>query len=156
MVDQLLRQLGDLALGSVPTMIIFVLLVIAYRFMLYGPLMRILAERRERTIGAVEKAHAAIAAADAKSQEYEAKLRAARAEIFHRREQRLQQWNTQRDNALATAREAAQERVIAARHGIEAEAEAARQQVEASVAQLAERIVRAVLPTELASAEGVR
>ena len=156
MVDQLLRQLGDLALGSVPTMILFVLLVIAYRFVLYGPLMRTLAERRERTIGAVEKAHAAIAAADARSQEYEAKLRAARAEIFHRRELRLQQWNTQRDNALATARQAAQERVVAARHGIEKEAEAARHQVEASVAQLAERIVQAVLPSELAGAEGIR
>jgi len=47
MVDQLSRQLGDLALGSVPTMILFVLLVIAYRFVLYGPLMRTLAERRD-------------------------------------------------------------------------------------------------------------
>jgi F-type H+-transporting ATPase subunit b len=156
MVDELLRQLGDLALGSVPTIIIFVLLVIAYRFVLYGPLMRTLAERRERTIGAVEKAHAAIAAADAKSQEYEARLRAARAEIFHRRELRLQQWSAQRDSALAAARQAAQERVSAARQAIEAEAAAARRQVEASAGQLAEQIMRAVLPSELASAEGVR
>lgn len=156
MVDQLLRQLGDLALGSVPTIIIFVLLVIAYRFVLYGPLMRTLAERRERTIGAVEKAHAAIAAADAKSQEYEAKLRAARAEIFHRRELQLQKWSAQRDSALATARQAAQERVSVARQGIEAEAADARHQIEASAAQLAEQIMKAVLPPELASAEGVR
>lgn len=156
MVDQLLRQLGDLALGSVPTIIIFSLLVIAYRFVLYGPLMRTLDERRERTTGAVEKAHAAVAAADAKSQEYEARLRAARAEIFHRREQRLQQWNAQRDSALATARQAAQERVSAARAAIEGEAAAARHQVETSAGQLAEQIMRAVLPAELAGAEGVR
>ena len=156
MVDQLLRQLGDLALGSVPTIIIFTLLVIAYRFLLYGPLMRTLAERRERTIGAVEKAHAAIAAADAKSQEYEARLRAARAEIFHRREQQLQKWSAQRDNALATARQAAHERVSLARQAVEAEAAAARHQIEASAAQLAEQIMKAVLPPELASAEGVR
>jgi F-type H+-transporting ATPase subunit b len=156
MVDQLLRQLGDLALGSVPTIILFVLLVIAYRFLLYGPLMRTLAERRERTLGAVEKAHAAIAAADAKSQEYEAKLRAARAEIFHRRELQLQKWSTERDSALATARQAAHERVSVARQGIEAEAAGAREQIEASAAQLAEQIMKAVLPSELASAEGVR
>src|ERR1700757_5107017 len=102
MIDELLSQLGDLVLGSIPTIIIFVFLVIAYRILLYRPLMRTLDERRERTLGAVEKAKAVIAAADAKSQEYEAKLRAARAEIFHRRELRLQQWNAQRDDALAS------------------------------------------------------
>jgi len=155
MVDQLLRQIGDLALGSVPTIIIFVFLLIAYRFVLYGPLMRTLAERRERTIGAVEKAHAAIAAADAKTQEYEAKLRAARAEIFHRRELQLQQWNTQRDAAVAAARQAAHERIASARQAIEAEVAEARQHVEASVGVLADQIMRAVLPSELASAEGV-
>jgi len=156
MIDELLRQLSDLVLGSVPTMILFVLLVLAYRFVLYGPLMRTLAERRERTLGAVEKAHAAIAAADAKSQEYEAKLRAARAEIFHRREQRLQQWTAQRETALASAREAARERVATARTAIEVEADAARRQIEASVDQLARQILRVVLSPDVINAEGVR
>jgi len=156
MVDELLRQLGDLALGSIPTIIIFVFLVIAYRFLLYKPLMLTLAERRERTLGAVEKAKAAIAAADAKSQEYEAKLRAARAEIFHRREQRLQQWNAQRDSAIAAARHAAQERIVAARAAVEADAAEARHHIEASVDQLAGQIIRAVLPGELAGAEAAR
>src|SRR5271170_7360939 len=156
MIDELLRQLGDLVLGSVPTMILFVFLVLAYRFVLYRPLMRTLAERRERTLGALEKAHAAIAAADAKSQEYEAKLRAARAEIFHRREERVKQWNAQRESALASAREAARERVATARASIEGEADAARRQIEASVDQLAWQILRVVLPTDVTNAEGVR
>lgn len=153
MVDELLRQLGDLFLGSVPTIIIFLILVLSYRFVLYGPLMRVLAKRREMTAGAIEKAHAAIAAADAKSQEYEAKLRAARAEIFRSREQRMQQWNAEREKALGSARLAAQERVATARKAIEAEAAAARKQVEASVDQLAGQILQAILP---AHAEGVR
>jgi F-type H+-transporting ATPase subunit b len=156
MIDELLRQLGDLVLGSVPTMILFVFLVIAYRFVLYGPLMRMLAERRERTLGAVEKAHAAIAAADAKTQEYEAKLRAARAEIFHRRELRVQQLNAQRESALASARQAARERVVAARTALEADAAAARRQIESSVDQLAGQILRVVLPADAIKAEGVR
>lgn len=154
MLDDLLRQLGDLALGSVPTIIIFVFLVLAYRFLLYRPLMHTLAERRERTLGAIEKAKAAIAAADAKSQEYEAKLRAARAEIFHRREMRLQEWNAQRETAVAAARQAAHERVAAARAAIEAEAAEARHHIESSVDQLAAQIMRAVLPAELTAAEG--
>jgi F-type H+-transporting ATPase subunit b len=141
MVDELLRQLGELFLGSVPTIIIFLILVLSYRFVLYRPLIRVLAERRAMTAGAIEKAHAAIAAAEAKSQEYEAKLRAARAEIFHNRELRLQQLNAERDKALESARLAAQERAVAARKAIEAEAATARTRIEV------------ILP---APAEGVR
>ena len=149
MLDELLRQLGDLVLGSVPTMIIFLTLVFAYRYILYGPLVKTLAERRRRTIGALEAAHAAIAAADAKAQEYEAKLRAARAEIFHQREQRVQQWISEKDKALASARLAAQERVAQARSGIEAEAASARQQIENAAGQLAAQVLEAVLPARM-------
>jgi len=153
MLLDLLRQLGELLLGSVPTMIIFLILVLAYRFVLYGPLKRVLAERHNRTTGAVEKAHAAIAAADSKSQEYEARLRAARAEIFSAREKRVQEWNAQRDKALASARLAAHDWVTAARRGLEQESAAARQQIESSADQLAAQILQAVLP---ARAEGAR
>ncbi|GGH13686.1 hypothetical protein GCM10011586_33730 [Silvibacterium dinghuense] len=134
-------------------MIIFLILVLAYRFVLYGPLKRVLAERRNRTTGAVEKAHAAVAAADGKSQEYEARLRAARAEILRAREQRVQEWNAQRDKALGAARLATQERVATARQGIEQESASARQKIESSTDQLAAQILQAVLP---ARAEGVR
>lgn len=146
MLDQLMRQLGDLMLGSVPTMIIFILLVIAYRYILYGALVKTLAERRERTTGAIEAADAAIAQADAKTQEYEAKLRAARAEIFHLREQRLQQWNSEKDRAIASARLAAQERVAQARASIDAEAASARRQIENAAGLLAARVLQAVIP----------
>ena len=156
MIDELLHQLGDLVLGSIPTIIIFVFLLIAYRFLLYRPLMDTLTERRERTLGAIEKAKAAVAAADAKSQEYEAKLRAARAEIFHRRELRLQEWSAQRDSAIAAARQAAHERVTSARADIESEAGEARRYIEGTVDQLAAQIMRAVLPGELTAAEGAR
>ncbi|MGC2164168.1 MAG: ATP synthase F0 subunit B [Silvibacterium sp.] len=152
MVNELLRQLGDLVLGSVPTMLIFLVLVFAYRFILYGPLVKMLAERRARTTGAIEAAQAAIAAADAKTQEYEAKLRAARAEIFHQREHRVQQWAAQKDAALASARLAAQERVAQARTGIEAEAEAARRHIENAAGQLAAQVLAAVLPGRLEEA----
>jgi len=146
MVDQLLRQLGDLVLGSVPTMIIFLALVVAYRFILYGPLVRMLEERRARTTGAIEAANAAIAQADAKAQEYEAKLRAARTEIFRQRELRVQQWTAQKEAALASARLTAHERVAQARALSEEDTAAARKQIEDSTAQLAAQVVRAVLP----------
>jgi len=153
-MDELLRQLGDLALGAIPTLILFIVLVLAYRFILYGPLMKTREERRARTAGALEKSRLAIGQADVRSQEYEAKLRAARAEIFRSREQRLQRWNAERDSALAAARLAAQKQVDAGRTALEAQSADARKQIEASAPQLAAQVLAAVLPSQ--GAEGSR
>lgn len=155
-MQEILQQLGELALGAIPTIAIFIFLVISYRLLVYGPLMKVLGERRARTLGAVEKAHAAIGTADARSQEYEAKLRAARAEIFRAREARLQQWNQEREAALHAARESAQQRVESARDAIEAQVSAARHQIESSADQLAAQIMRAILPANVASLESPR
>jgi F-type H+-transporting ATPase subunit b len=143
---EILNQLGGLVLGSVPTMILFVLLVIAYNLLVQKPLERTLAERRARTTGAVEQARGAISAAEAETAAYEDKLRAARAEIVAAREQKLHQWNSERDAALASAREVAQERIRVARKDIETSAATARIQIESATAQLSDSILRAVLP----------
>ena len=150
-MDELLRQLADLAVGSLPTLILFTLLVLAYRFVLYGKLMEVRAERRERTAGALEKSRLAIAQADVRAQEYDARLRAARAEIFRGREQRIHQWNAEREAALAAARQAAQQRIHAAQEALAAQSTEARRQIEASAGQLAAQVLAAVLPS--ASAE---
>lgn len=149
-MDELLRQLANLALGAIPTLILFIVLVLAYRFILYGRLLQVRAERRERTVGALEKARLAIAEADLRSQEYEAKLRTARAEIFRAREQRIQQWNAERESALATARLAAQQRVQAAQDALDAQTTQVRRQIEVSAGQLAAQILEAVLPSTAA------
>jgi F-type H+-transporting ATPase subunit b len=105
-----------------------------------------LAERRARTAGAVEKANAAIALADAKAQEYEARLRAARLEIFSRREKQVQDWNKDRDRAAAQAREEALGRVKAARAALEQDTADARNQLESGIDQLASEILAVILP----------
>ena len=155
-MDETLHQLGGLLLGSVPTIFLFLLLVIFYRFLVYGPLMRVLAERRARTEGAMEQASAATAAAEAKAQEYEAQLRAARSKIFEARQQRLQQWNRERDGAIAEAHEAAQRQVADAKKTIQAQTQAAQQSLEASVDELAGEILKAILPPGRAIAGSVR
>lgn len=133
-------------LGSVPTVIFFILLVIAYNLLVRRPLEKTLAERRARTSGAVEQARASIAAAEAETTVFEDKLRAARSEILAARDARLQQWQKERDAQLASAREAAQERVRIAKQEIENSAAVAKQQIEGATAQLSESILRAVLP----------
>src|ERR1019366_10426307 len=84
-MDEILSQLGGLVLGAVPTMLFFILLVIAYGVLVRRPLDRVLAERRARTTGAVEQARAAISDAEAKTADYEDRMRHARGEIFSSR-----------------------------------------------------------------------
>ncbi len=145
-MQEIIRDLGQLVLGSVPTMILFLLLVAAYHFILYRPLKRARKERFDRTQGAVERAHAAIAAADVKSQEYEAKLRAARAEINRARELKIQQWNAEREAALASARLLSHDHTEAAKREIAEQAETAKLQLQAEIGQLAAQVEQAVLP----------
>lgn len=145
-MNELLRQIGDLVLGSIPTAILFILLILSYRFILYGRLMQVREDRRERTAGAQEKSRLAMAQADLRSQEYEARLRAARADLMRQREQRMQQWNVEREHALAAARAAGQERSRAAQQALAAQAAEARRQIEVAVPELATRVLAAVLP----------
>ena len=142
----ILQSLGSLILGSVPTMILFILLVIAYSVLVRRPLERTLAERRLRTSGAVEQARGAISAAEAETAVYESKLRAARQELLAERERRAKERQTERDAALAATREQAGERIRVARSEIEASALTARQQIEGAVAELGDRIVKTLLP----------
>ena len=155
-MDTILRQLGGLVLGSVPTMILFLLLILAYNVLVRRPLDSLLAERRARTSGAVEQARGAIAAAEAETTVYEDKLRSARTELFRAREERLKQWNTERDVALDEVRRTALDRVKAARVEIEASAVAARGQIEGLSSELSARVIAAVLPAGLSSSEVVQ
>jgi F-type H+-transporting ATPase subunit b len=154
-MDEILRQLVPLLIGSIPTILIFLFLVFAYKLVLLDSLRKVLVERRLRTEGAVEKAHAAIAAADAKAQEYEAKLRAARAEILRAREERVKAWTAERDSALASARQAARERISAARAELQAQAQSSRQEIERGADSLAADVLKAILPTGLAPSAAV-
>jgi F-type H+-transporting ATPase subunit b len=145
-MNEILQQLGGLVLGSVPTMVLFLLLVVAYGLLVRRPLMATLAERRARTSGALEKARVAISAVEAKTADYEERVRKAKAEIFAAREQRVKQLNAQREEALAQARGATSERVKWAKAEIEQGVLAARQQIEGMSAELSAQIMRAVLP----------
>jgi F-type H+-transporting ATPase subunit b len=142
----MLQQLGSMFVGAIPTMILFILLVVAYQILVQGPLTATLKRRRELTEGAMEAAQKAIAEAEERTAEYATKLRLARAEVYKIREQRLRQWNAERDAALETARKAAGLKLTQAKAEIEAEAAAAKQAIQASAGELAGQVVRAVLP----------
>jgi F-type H+-transporting ATPase subunit b len=136
-------------------MIFFILTVTLYGLLVRRPLEKTLAERRARTTGAVEQARGAIAAAEAETQVYEDKLRAARADVVAAREHLVQQWHRERDVALDEVRTEAQDKVRTARKQIEDSAVMARQQIESATDMLSDQILQAVLPKGV-NAQGVR
>lgn len=144
-MDQTLNQLGELLLGSVPTVILLGLLYALYTAIVHKPLRRVLEERRNKTEGAVEKSRADIAAADARTSEYEQRLREARAAVFRAQEARRQAALQARSNAVHDARNRAQSQVQAAKASIESDRAVAEKSLQGEAEALAREIVRRVL-----------
>ena len=140
-----LRQLGGLLLGAVPTAVLLLLLYLAYHVLVYKPLERILAERRARTEGAVEKARTDIAMAEAKANEYEERLREAKLAIFKAQEARRQQAQQARSAAVAQARSRAETQVKEAKLALERDVVAAKGTLQSEVERLANAIIRTIL-----------
>ena len=144
-MDQTLRQLGELLLGAVPTVILLALLYVLYTVIVHKPLQRVLEERRSKTEGAVEKSRADIAAAEARTSEYEQRLREARAKVFHAQEARRKAALDARSVALNDARNKAQAQVQAAKADIQKDRETAQNGLQAEAQNLAAEIIRRVL-----------
>ncbi len=144
-MDQTLHQLGELLLGAVPTVILLALLYALYTVIVHKPLRRVLEERRSKTEGAIEKSKADIAAADARTSEYEQRLREARAALFRTQEAKRQAALQARAQVVSQTRARTQSQVQAAKAEIEKDSIAAQQGLQAEAAALAKEIVRRVL-----------
>ncbi len=144
-MDQTLRQLGELLLGSIPTVILVALLYALYANIVHKPLRRVLEERRGKTEGAVEKSRADIAAAGARTSEYEQRLREARATVFRAQEARRKAALDARTAALNEARTKVQAQVQAAKADIQKDRDAAQGGLQAEAQSLAAEIMRRVL-----------
>jgi F-type H+-transporting ATPase subunit b len=150
-MQEIIQQVGSFLLGAVPTMLLFIVLVLAYQFLVQGPLSATLKQRRARTVGAIEDAQKAIEKAEERAAEYAAKLRQARSEVYKVREQRVKQWTAERDGALDAARKAAAQKVAQGRLELEAETAQAKQNILSQQGELASQVVRAVLPAAAGS-----
>jgi F-type H+-transporting ATPase subunit b len=156
-MDQTLRQVGELLLGSVPTIIFMVLLYGLYNLLVHKPLAKVLAERRSKTEGAVEKARADIAAAEARTTEYEQRLREARLAVFKSQEARRQKALEARTAVAAEARNKAQAQVEQARAAMEKDKIGAQEKLQAESGRMAAEIIQTVLqPGSAPTAGGVR
>jgi F-type H+-transporting ATPase subunit b len=144
-MEQTLQALGGILLKSIPTIILLIVLHFYLKAVLFGPLDRVMQKRRELTEGARKLAEDSLAAATRKAEEYEAKLREARAAVYKQQEEIRKGWLEDQAAQAAQARTRSEAAVKAAREGIAAEAAEARKSLQDSSGAVADQIVATVL-----------
>jgi len=144
-MDTTLRQLGELLLTSIPTIIFLLIVWAAYRLIVHKKLEQVLAQRHSLTEGAIQKAQQEIAAAEARTSEYEQRLRDARSTIYKAQESRRQQIMEKHNAALAQARAQAEEMLKQSRAALEQDMKAARLMLQQQADSLAKEIIDSIL-----------
>lgn len=132
-------------LSSIPTAIIVIVLLIILERIFFRPVAEVMKKRAEASTGAQEYAREQIAAAEAKSKEYDDTLKAARLEVYNSREGERKKSLTERDATLKAARDRAGALVQKAQAAVSAEAASAREQLAASTQALAAEITDRIL-----------
>lgn len=141
---EILRQLGDLFLQAVPTVIIVFLFYLFMRWAFFKPLTRVMDEREKRTEGARKEAEAACAAAEEKVRAYEEAMKKARGAVYAEQDAERKALLDRRAEQIREARRRANERTAVAKQQIAQETAAARAQLDAQTPALAGEIVQQV------------
>ena len=144
-MDAILRQIGELLVNSIPTIISVLILWTAYRFIVHGKLRQVLEQRHALTEGAIERAQQEIAVAEKRTAEYEQRVRDARSQIFKTQQANRQRVMEERNTALAESRQRAGEMVKKARAVLEAETATAKGTLEQQASVLADQVIATVL-----------
>ncbi len=144
-MQEIVRQLGELFLQAVPTVLIILLFYFILRALFFKPLLAVMAERDARTVGAQKAAELAQTTAADKAKQYQDALKQARTKVYAEQEVARKKLLDERAEVIKTARAAAAAQVAAAKERIAGEVAAARREIEATVAQLSTEIARRIL-----------
>ncbi|HWF03969.1 MAG TPA: ATP synthase F0 subunit B [Candidatus Angelobacter sp.] len=144
-MDAILRQIGELLISSIPTIISLLIVWTSYRFIVHGRLQQVLEQRHALTQGAVQRAQEEIARAEARTAEYEQKVREARAEIYKTQQANRQRIMDTRNAALAEARKQAGDKVKEARASVAATVASSKTALREQADALADKIIESVL-----------
>jgi F-type H+-transporting ATPase subunit b len=144
-MEQTLQALGGILLKAIPTTLLLLFLHFYLKAVLFGPIEKTLEKRRELTEGARRAAESSLAAAERKAQEYEARLREARAAVYKDQEETRRTWLAEQAAQIQKARESAEATVRVAKESLAAEVAAARAALERTSDTLAGQIADAIL-----------
>ncbi len=151
-MEQVVQALSGLLLRALPTFFLVLFLYIFLKKVFFDPLAQAMRNRYEATEGAMNAAREGVAAAEAKTAEYQKALREARAEMYRQQEQERQRLLQEIASQVQRARADADSRVTAARQQLRTETDAARERLRSESAALADSIADTVLQTGAGSA----
>lgn len=149
-MESTLASLGSLLLKAIPTFLLILVLHFYLKYVFFKPLKRVLDQRYAATEGARKLAEESMEKAAARAAEYEAQIRAARAEVYQAEEQLYKRLEEERRQAVEAARAKSEETVEAARAELERDVEQARQSLERESELLAARIAESILGRRVA------
>ena len=144
-MDVILRQIGELLVKSIPTIIFMLILWTAYTLLVHKKLQQVLAQRHALTEGAIEQAQQEIAIAEKRTAEYEQRVRDARSHIYKTQQANRQRVMDERNAALAESRKNAGEMVKQARAALEKDTIQAKAALEQQANVLADQVIATVL-----------
>src|SRR5437899_1762718 len=149
-MEETLRALGEILLRAVPTFVLVFLLYLYLDRMFFRPLGRVLEKRYEATEGARKLADESLAKAAAKTAEYEAAMRAARAEVYHEMSALRQQLQDERAAAIEAARQQAEGQIREAKAQLAQEVAKLKQGLAGESDTLANQIAQFILQRRVA------
>ncbi len=155
-MSEILRQLGELFVRSIPTVLIVFFLLIVLDRLFFRPVMDVLSKRDASTRGAMEKAREQASAAETKAKEYEAAFQAARQEIYRQRETHRRETLADREKRLGQTRLQAEGMLKDALDALARDVESAKQDLGRAAAPLAKEITEAVLAGGKGPAGGLK
>jgi F-type H+-transporting ATPase subunit b len=156
---ELLKQLGEFFLQSVPTLILVFFFYWFLKVNLFQPLAKVMAERSKQIEGARRESEANQAAAQEKVLAHQEALKKARAEVYAEQEVARRLALEDRAKRVRETHKSANEKIRAAKHTIANDFASARSQLEKDSQALGAEIVRAILerrPPASPSAKGVQ
>jgi len=144
-MQEIVHQLGELFLQAVPTVLIILLFYFILRAIFFKPLLKVMAERDARTVGAQKAAELAQAAAVEKAKQYQDALKHARGQVYAEQEAARKKLLDERTALIKEARAAAAARVGTGKERIAGEFAVARREIETTVSKLSSEIARRIL-----------
>lgn len=155
-MSEILRQLGELFVRSIPTVLIVFFLLIVLDRLFFQPVLDVLSRRDASTRGALEKAREQAAASEARAKEYEEAFQSARQEVYRQREAHRRETLADRERQLSKTRQQAEGILKEALDALARDVETAKQDLGRAAAPLATEITEAVLTGRTGPAGGLK
>ena len=144
-MQDIVGQLGELFLQAVPTVLIIFLFYFILRAIFFKPLLRVMAEREARTVGAQKARESAEAGAAEKVKQYEDALKQARAKVYGEQETARKRLLDERTELVRAARAKATVEIASAKARIAGELAAAQKDLDGIIGQLAAEVASRIL-----------